>query len=339
MYKNALIYKAMLRLKETTGITADYQANKKGPDGELLLEWNGMKLRTPIQVKKEIRAYQMEAITQLAAQYHPFTIVAENIFPEIKKTLRDNKIGYLDTAGNIFLPQPLIWIDGNKPGPKEKPTGNRAFTKTGVRTVFYLLMKKDALELPHRELARITGVALGNITNIIAGLKDAGFILQLDPKHIRLQNKKALLERWMIAYHERLKPDLHIGDYQFWRGEAFEMRHNMHNNAPGMVYGGEAAAEILTHYLTPGVITLYTPERLTGEWLNQWGLVPAAGGEVRIYKKFWPEDDQEIIEYDLWKDPVAPLVLVYADLMMTNDPRCIEAANLIYDQYLRDELE
>ncbi|HVU58074.1 MAG TPA: type IV toxin-antitoxin system AbiEi family antitoxin [Puia sp.] len=329
----------MFRLKETTGITADYQANKKGPDGELFLDWNGTKLQTPIQVKKEIRAYQLEAIGQLAVQYHPLTIVAENIFPEIKKTLREKKIGYLDAAGNIFLPHPrhLLWIDGNKPAQKEKPVGNRAFTKAGLRTVFYLLLNKDALDLPHRELARITGVALGNITNIIAGLKDAGFILQLDQKRIRLQNKKALLERWMVAYHEKLKPDLHIGDYKFWTDEKFATRHNMHDNAPGMVYGGETAAEILTQYLTPGIITLYTPERLNGEWMSHWGLVPAPGGEIRIYKKFWTEEQDK--NYHDPKQPVAPPLLVYADLMMTGDPRCIEAANLIYEQYLRGELE
>jgi len=334
MNDNQLIYKAILRLHETTGIRAELMANKRRLDGELLLNWNGHKLQTYTLVKKELRAYQVDAIVELATQNYPLTVVADHIFPEIKKTLREKKIGYLDTAGNIFFPDPnhLLWIDGNKPVKEVKAAVNRAFTRTGLRTVFYLLLDKRALDYTYRELARITGVALGNITNVIAGLKAAGYILQLDEKRIKLQNKKNLLERWMVAYHENLKPTLHIGNFEFFRDETFEARHNMLKNAPTMVWGGEAAAEILTHYLTPGIITLYTLERPRGEWLNQWGLVPKTDGAVRIYDKFWRDQKWD-------PDQLAPPVLIYADLMMTNDPRCIEVARQIYDHYLRDELE
>jgi hypothetical protein len=136
----------------------------------------------------------------------------------------------------------------------------------------------------------------------------------------------------MVAYHENLKPTLHIGDLEFWKEETFDRRHDMLNNAPTMIWGGEPAAEKLVQYLNPAIITLYTLERPRGEWLNKWGLVPRPNGRVRIYDKFW--QDQQ------W-DPqqLAPPLLVYAELMMTDDPRCIETAQMIYDQYLRHEME
>jgi hypothetical protein len=30
---------------------------------------------------------------------------------------------------------------------------------------------------------------------------------------------------------------------------------------------------------------------------------------------------------------------VYADLLLTNDPRCLETAGMIYDKYLKNEFE
>ena len=88
-------------------------------------------------------------------------------------------------AASAATPDHLIWIEGNKPVKEERPATNRAFTKTGLRTVFYLLINKDAINLPYRVLAQETGVALGNINNIIGGLKDAGkTVLKKEPTDI-----------------------------------------------------------------------------------------------------------------------------------------------------------
>lgn len=145
-------------------------------------------------------------------------IIAENIFPTLKQILRDKKIAYLDAAGNIYVHTDtnFIWIDGNKPVEEKKTVTNRAFTKTGLKTVFYLLINKDAVNMPHRKLAEATDVALGNIKNVIEGLKDAGFILQVNDTTLKLQNKKALFERWITGYRETLKPKLLLGTYKFW---------------------------------------------------------------------------------------------------------------------------
>lgn len=133
---------------------------------------------------------------------NPLWVIAERIFPALKETLqetlRENKIGYLDTAGNIYVntPEQFVWLDGHKATETKKPVTNRAFTKTGLKAVFYLLLHQDKINL----LAKATNVALGNINNIITGLKEAGFILPINHKEVQLQNKKALLDRWIAGY-------------------------------------------------------------------------------------------------------------------------------------------
>jgi hypothetical protein len=334
MNGKAIINKAIAHLEKNTGIRAVLKQHRANKDGKLELRWNGHVLHAFLEVRNELRAYQVDQIIHQTGQHQPYMIVATHIFPTLKEMLRENRIGYLDTAGNIYLPDKdhFIWIEGNKPVKEEKPATNRAFTKAGLRTVFYLLLNKQAIDLPYRELAMTTGVALGNINNIITGLKDAGFILQLDAKKIQLQNKKALLERWMVAYYETLKPTLHIATYRYWKEENFEKRDRMLENAPELVWGGEPAAEKLTNYLNPQILTLYTKENLKDEWANKWGLVPDNNGNIRIYQKFWQDT-----EWDVKK--LTPPILVYADLMMTHDPRCIETAHIIYDKYIRHELE
>ncbi len=339
MNKKAIITKAVDNLRAFTGIQGKWSQTDADNGGELDLYWNGYELHAFVEVKTELRGYQLANILEQARQYNPLIIVAERIFPTLKAILRLNKIGYLDTAGNIFLPtaQHVIWIDGNKPVEEEKPVTNRAFTKTGLRTVFYLLLHKEAINLPHRQLAKATGVALGNINNILGGLRDAGFILPLDKKNIQLQNKKALLERWMVGYHEILKPTLHIGNFHFWAENKFfdrkvlleQLEEKVWEKEPA-VWGGEPAAEILTNYLTPAVLTLYTnkPKAIL---MPKWTIIPDEKGNIEVYKKFWNDN-----EWDAKK--LAPPLLVYADLMMTGDPRCIETARLIYEKYLQHEL-
>jgi hypothetical protein len=327
-----LINRAIDRLEKTTGILGKWTQPHLNTDGELDLYWNGYDLHTFVEVKKELRGYQLANILEQAQQYRPLMIIAERIFPTLKETLRENKIGYLDTAGNIYLPTEnhVIWIEGNKPVKEEKPVTNRAFTKTGLKTVFYLLLHKEAINMPYRILAQATGVALGNINNIIGGLKEAGFILPLDEKNVQLQNKRALLERWMVGYHETLRPTLHVGNFRFWKDEMFLNRHSLLEQAEETVWGGEPAAEILTNYLTPAVLTIYTDKPLA-PLIPKWTMIPDMKGNIQVYQKFWKDD-----EWDTKK--LAPPLLIYADLMMTNDPRCIETAKIIYDKYLLNEL-
>jgi hypothetical protein len=94
--------------------------------------------------------------------------------------------------------------------------------------------------------------------------------------------------------------------------------------------GGEPAAEVLTNYLTPEVLTVYT-EKGRAALMPKWAIIPDEKGNVQVYQKFWKDE-----EWDEQK--LAPPLLIYADLMMTGDPRCQETAKIIYDKYLVHEL-
>ena len=332
MNENQIVNKALERLTIHTGLQGKWKPNTDDIDGELDLYFTANNLHFFVEVKRELKQFQLPQIFERAEKYQPFMVVAEKIFPRLKEILRDKKIGYLDTAGNIYVHTNgnFVWIDGNKPIEQEKRVTNRAFTKTGLKTVFYLLLRDDAINMPYRKLADATDVALGNIKNVIEGLKDAGFILQINDNTLKLQNKKTLLERWLTGYRETLKPTLHIGTYKFWNNDQFLNWETLPIEIGETMWGGEAAGELLTNYLAPAHLTLYTNQKTA--LVTKWKLIPDENGNVHFYKKFWKDKEMD-------KEKYAPPLLVYADLMLTDDPRCQETAEMIYEKYLKHEFE
>ncbi len=337
MNEQDIIRVALGNLQTHTGIAGEFRPTIYQENGEIDFHFYQNHVHVFVEIKNELKPYQLAAIENRAKQYKPYMVVAHRIYPAAKEELKKKGIGFLDTAGNIFLKHEntVIWLEGNKPVNEEaKPVTNRAFTKTGLKAVFYFLLNETALNQPYRQTAEITGVALGNVKYIIDGLKKAGYILQMNNKKCLLQNKKVLLERWIAGYRETLKPTLHIGNFRFGNDEtARNLLLNYEFNADEMVLGGEPAAERMTKYLQAEIFTLYTtlPKN---EVLKKFKLIPDTKGNIEIYKKFWQQGDTANPNLD-----TAPPLLVYADLIITDDPRCIETAQMIYDNYLKDEFE
>ncbi|WP_026768046.1 type IV toxin-antitoxin system AbiEi family antitoxin [Asinibacterium sp. OR53] len=331
-----IVIEALDNLFTQTGFQGKFKPTIYREDGEIDFDFRNKHMRVFAEIKKEIKPYQLPDIEARAKKYEPYMIVADRIYPATKEQLRKKGIGYLDTAGNIYLDHDniMIWQEGNKQKEdKKKAVTNRAFTKTGLKAVFYLMLNEHALNQPYRQTAEITGIALGNIKYIIDGLKEAGYILRMDDRKCLLQNKKALLERWIAGYREILKPALLIGNFRFTNNDT---AHNLFGPAfinDEITVGGEPAAERITKYLHPEIYTLYTTLVKT-DMLRRFKFIPDAKGNIEIYRKFWNE--KFIAEDNL---NTAPLILVYADLVITDDPRCIETAQIIYDKYLRDEFE
>jgi hypothetical protein len=73
----------------------------------------------------------------------------------------------------------------------------------------------------YREIAAGTDVALGTVDWIIKELRELGFLLDMGKRGLRLLQKEKLLQRWVTAYPEQLRPKLTLGhfrgDPKWWR--------------------------------------------------------------------------------------------------------------------------
>lgn len=244
--------------------------------------------------------------------------------------MRDAGIAFADTAGNAYVEFAgnILYVTGNTP--ERRPRAEkvvRAFQATGLRVVFALLCAPDLVARPTRELAAMLRVANGTVARVIDDLAHLGFLTTIGRRDRRLRNLKGLLERWVMMYPVHLRPTLlrrrlTTDELDWWKNEKFDARH--------VVLGGEPAADRLTHYLKPGIVTMYTrgEPRPLNEIVARHRLRTDPAGEVEVLEAFWPA------EIAVEKPGLAPTPLIYADLLTTGDARCIETAKLLYDDYL-----
>jgi len=320
---NEIINTALENLRDFPGIEGHWN-----PDGPLngILQLNIQKNQYTFLVKtfNEFRGHNLISLDEMKVN-EPVILVANHILPKVKKELQLKNIPYIEKNGNIFLKQDntYLLVDTNKPAATERKTGNRAFTKTGLKVVFHLLTHKEDINLPQRQLAEKTGVALGNIPQVIEGLKETGYLIPLKKGHYLWEKRKELLERWINEYDTVLKPKLSKERYTF-QGNFRDIR----LNHALTVWGGEPAADMLTNYLRPEKYMLYTKENRKNLMKN-YRLVPQKDGEIEALEMFWNNPDNQI---------TAPPMLVYADLLLEGGKRNIKTAEKIFNEYIEPNL-
>ncbi len=332
MRKQEIVHIALENLHKNVGLDGkwiDFENQELDGQLEILIENQLIVLNA--EIKQELRNHQLPQIISRAKQLNPFIIIAQRIFPKIKDELRGNKIAYLEANGNTYINNKnlILWIDGQKALETEREKGNRAFTKTGLKVLFHFLLDQHLIQQGQRDIANITNVGLGNVNYILTGLKELNFLIEVRKQEFRLNNKKELLEKWMVAYEERLKPALLVGTFRFLRETDFQNWKNLEIDRNTTKWGGEPAADLYTNYLHPQILTLYTTET-RNEIINKYRLIPSENGNVKVYKRFWHFDDGD--------SRTVPPLLIYTDLMNTNDRRCIETAQKIYDEFLQNKL-
>lgn len=265
-------------------------------------------------------------------------LVADYINRKMAVRLKDRGVQFIDTAGNAYINCPPIYVNirGNDPQTTLTTTNHiikyaiedtatgRAFTLTGLKVVYALLCDHELVTAPLRQVAENADVALGTVGWVFNDLKAARLLIARG-KNKKLIDYRKLLTRWAEAYPIKLRPKLNIGtfthdDPYWWK--------NIKLKELDAYWGGEVAAAKLTNYLKPATATLYLRGDLN-HLVKQARLRKAKEGDnirVEVFRPFWPEADN-------YTETVHPLI-VYADLLVTADPRNLETAEEIYERYL-----
>lgn len=334
---------AIENLQKTTAFNVVWKQGKiKELDGELDIQIGEKPMRFHLEIKRELRNHNLQNLLEQAGRRKDFMVVANRILPGIKEELRKKHIAYLEANGNLFINRKpvFVWLDNNKPLELAREKPNRAFTKTGLQVVFLFLVDPTYINKPYRTIADAAGTALGNINNVITGLLEMGFLLKRNKDEFILNNTKALLDKWIVTYEEKLKPTLHVGNFRFMAMNADRNWKDMDINTDETVWGAEPGGDILTNYLRPEVLTLYTNENQR-DFMKRYKIVPDNLGTVKVYRKFWKNVNNKVIKIKLpvfGVEKAAPPILVYADLMNTNNKRCIETAQKVYERYIEPNL-
>ncbi len=252
-------------------------------------------------------------------------LAAPYVTRDMAQRCRELQLPFIDTAGNVYIEGPhlLVYVVG-LPKPEElhaKPY--RALTTAGLQVAFALLCEPQLLHTNYREIARRSGVALGSVGPVLKDLQRRRYLQGRTQSKPKLVNADRLLGEWVTHYPVTLRPKLHTRRFSADPARVRELDIAKY----GALWGGEVAADRLTHYLKPQQFTLYTREPIAR-------IVAAARmkadphGNVEVLRQFW-RLDAEPNHVD-----IVPAILVYADLLATNDPRNLETAKLVHEQYI-----
>src|SRR5690606_35645064 len=124
-------------------------------------------------------------------------------------------------------------------------------------------------------------------SNVLNELESLHFLLR--SKNLKvLKNKTELLNRWVSAYNEVLRPKIfrkkmrfiHSDDKKVWTKLAEE------KETKGFQWGGEPGANLNGVNLRPEIFTLYSNHTLP-ELATTLRMYPDPDGEIEVLSKFW----------------------------------------------------
>jgi hypothetical protein len=332
--KNRTLEEMILRsaaeqLREATGLNVEVHpaVAGEGPNGVIQITWQDMEWRFAAEVKHTpTLTTAVAAVQGLRSQGERRIIIAGHIPPSQADLLKETDIPFMDAAGNAYLNEPplYVFIKGKKP--VQRYVGRpplRAFRPTGLQVIFVLLCNPGMENARYREIASTANVALGTVGWVMQDLRQIGLLVEMGRRGRRLVEKEKLLERWVAAYPEQLKPKKLLGIFKatnpdWWRDAELP---------PTQAYwGGETAAAKFSDHLKPQRATIYTNElRALAALMVKNEIRQDPNGNIEIVKRFWNfESDQEF-------PALVHPILIYADLLATADFRNIETARIIYD--------
>ena len=326
-----IVDEAIDKLKRYSGLSVHMEKGR--PEMDLFINIDGVSflatVKSAISDGNRVTVHSHLALNA-AKNNLPALIISGYIPIKIAKEYTDEGVNYLDMAGNcsIRYKNLVLIIEGKKKERISKTNQSRAFQEAGVRIIFHLLNDPANLNLPYRKLADVANVSLGSVSSVMNELIELNFMLATQKKRV-LKNKRLLLDRWVTAYHDSLRPKLLLKKMRFTNPEQYSNWDDLSiQDADDVVlWGGEPAASLLTNRLFPEKFVIYT----NGSWqalIQDIKLAPADDGEIEVLRMFWDEVDKFREKY------IVPPLLIYADLMGSRIGRNNEIAKMI----LEDEL-
>lgn len=331
----------------------------RGFDALLDLRLGKGRQRFAVEVKEQLRGTQAtawirEARFRAEQAGWPFLLVTRYCGPPTAERLAAEGINFLDTFGNAYLRtgQTVVFITNRKPaeGGGWVKTGEGAIATPGGLRVVYLTLAEPNREWKIQDLAAAAGVALGWTHTIVRAMENGGLLRRTKRRGpVLVQDRAKLLARWIADYPVILRPKLELGSFApLGEGAPIEVLDEapevmrptpaaptidtvaarvpiaVATAAPArhLAFGGTWGADALVHYYRGPTLVLHAdpPAR---EWIRHLGIAPDSRGPITLLASV-PAMWNHVIPTP--EGPVAPPILLYAELRADPDPRAQELA-------------
>jgi hypothetical protein len=184
--------------------------------------------------------------------------------------------------------------------------------------------------MPVRVVAEKTGVGRTTVAETFRRLAREGTLLRTRQGYEVVQPVR-LLDRWLTGYIDVLRPRLVIGTYRSSANDPAEIEAEieaaLRETSFSWAWGGGTAAFRLTGYYRGRTTTLHIQSSVPAS-LSNLKLTPARDGEILCLRAPAP------LAYSGVQPRTVHPLLVYAELMATDDERAHEAAMDIRERFL-----
>lgn len=289
--------------------------------------------RVPFIVKEELTLSQLKLLYKRELKsFKQLLLLLGYSNEEQREYCREQKINFLDQAGNCFinLPALRVAVDGI-PNNRLSRTANRGFQKSGLKLLYAFVRTPGLLQLPFKNISESVGIAKGTVGEAMTDLRKAGFLEDHEGSRV-LVNGRKLIEKWAFAYSELLRPTLQRGFYNYL-GENIVKDIFENDSKYQVYYSGTHAADRRGNYLKGFDAIIYTDIRVS-ELRVKLNLVPmnkkSSIETIEVLQTIEPVNGIPM-DYD---HLVGDLIL-YADLINVNDARVLDAAEKLLNNEIR----
>ena len=184
----------------------------KGHDAQVDLRAGGKATTLLIRVKKEV--YPRD-VRQILWQFeesariwpHPeenreaaFLLMAHSISPGAKELLRNERVGYYDSGGSLFLPAGNIYVYVDKPPPKSLSRSIRTVFSGRRAQVLHVLLLRNREWFGVKDVANQARVSPATTSQVLTELEKFEWVVsrgQGPAKERHLREPGALLDAWV----------------------------------------------------------------------------------------------------------------------------------------------
>lgn len=307
------------------------------------------------EAKRIQTAAQLSVLRQrLWYAQQPLLLLTGYMTTALAETARKLDIQFLDAVGNAYLKvgESLIWAVGRKRKidtarlPASSSFGSRdqvmiarsslnTGTLAGTKVLFAILMQPERFAtLTQREIARTVGVGVGTVSEVLSAFETRGWLRVTERVGMttgrpgRLLEPDLLLQEFAVSYAARLRDKIIVRRFEAPDLKLIEA----FTPGPGMLWGGEVAAQRLLGDYHPTNCTVYVEPGQIDEAMKlvvaKYRLKPSPAGNVVIMRKFWSAPNP----YD--SNGVVPPPMIFAELMTTANTRAVERAAAIRAHWL-----
>lgn len=209
---------AELDQREPAGLTSDSRH-----DAQIDLRVAGKSFILLIEVKKAVYPRDVrQVLWQLREISHNRSkeqsgdealslLVAESISPGAKELLRDERVGYYDNGGSLYLPAPGAFLYIDKPPPKILSKSVRSLFSRRRAQVLHTLLMRHQDWFGGKELAEQALVSPATASQVLTELERFDWLVsrgQGPSKERHLKEPAALLDAWVKQLASIRPPEL-----------------------------------------------------------------------------------------------------------------------------------